>query len=991
MAKGKSLNPADAFRKAERKKENKTERNKTRDFALVKKDTFDLEDEIAKLEGSAEGPSTNPTRLADLKAELEKINLKKEEYVAEHPEHRKLVFKARRRDGGRDAEEKEIPVERKRNMFKKNGLPRRPERSIYYDKNLNPFGVAPPGMPYMQRAKRADEVWSDDEPIEEGSDDDVIMPDGPPPEDEEDSDDDIPMPEGPPPGMQLSTAPPPFPAHLAMSLPPPPPPGFAMPPGGPSMPPPPPGFAVPMNYPVPPPPPGFQGFPPSMPPPPGFQGGYSPMLPPPPGYQMHPPPPPPGFFPRQHQLSASAMQDPLSTAPHQTFQDHRAFRAAPPLPPPPPHASLPPNPAHAAAPTSASLPRKPTAAISAAATVFAAPELRDFKKEATAFVPSALKRKKAGGGPAGPSKRVNAAPSIGAEAVKAEADEAPAPARPDLLSALKNQFGPAAAPAAIARGATGKVEAAPKGKDDYAKFVEEMGDLLDDIIVLSRCALYNITALLHWCLNLGQTADINTRPINHLPKVLNSGGGVICLSPRPTMSTETIQVLLQPRPYARTSGRLLLLPLLPLQPPTKASTLPAEIWREIIANVLAFDEKHPEFSSRKLAVLSVCKGLQRVANGYKATALPLFHAKVHLSKVSSLKGFAACVTEADQKWDSIRRIPYSTPGRWVQQLDLSALPKYMSRPEAFLADSLLTALFPVLPFLARLALNPAFVLSRRALRALAQSDCAGRLRHLEGISYLPDTPGPDDDDVLVQLVKCCPNLRELEVIGPGLDSFQDLEFPQVPDDDAPDPVQSVSLDLAHLHTLTLLSIPSSPLTHALIRTPLPALRTLTLTPYDDLPDPFSLFSALLAAHGHALRSLLLSTPHPWPTDLHPSPATLLAACPNLSHLSLESPLPNLLMPSASALSDSEPPPLPQHPLRTLSLPRPQAHYWPTFDAYLPHLPHLVAVRARDVRWLRPGMNVHSQASGVQGEMREWRRRLLRRGVAVLDADWKECE
>lgn len=53
-------------------------------------------------------------------------------------------------------------------MFKKNGLPRHPERSIYYDASLNPFGVAPPGMPYMQRAKRADEVWSDDEEMEEG-------------------------------------------------------------------------------------------------------------------------------------------------------------------------------------------------------------------------------------------------------------------------------------------------------------------------------------------------------------------------------------------------------------------------------------------------------------------------------------------------------------------------------------------------------------------------------------------------------------------------------------------------------------------------------------------------------------------------------------------------------------------------------------------------------------------------------------------------------
>lgn len=392
-----------------------------------------------------------------------------------------------------------------------------------------------------------------------------------------------------------------------------------------------------------------------------------------------------------------------------------------------------------------------------------------------------------------------------------------------------------------------------------------------------------------------------------------------------------------------------------------------------------------------------CPNFERVANEYKDIALPLFYANVHLSKVSSLKALAVCVAEADQKWDSIRRIPYSTPGRWVQQLDLAAL-KYMSRSDAFTVDTLLTALFPMLPFLFRLALNPAFVLSRRALTALAQSECASQLRYLEGISYLPDTLARDDDDVLVQLIKHCPNLRELEVVGRGLDAFQDLEFLEVPDDEdsSPDPMQTAPLALRHLHTLTLLSIPSSPLMNALVRTLLPALRTLTLTPYDDLPAPFALLTAFLDAHGPALRSLLLSTPHSWPTRLHPSPATLLAACPNLSHLSLENPLPILLIPSPSTLAPSSPgsshvPPQAPHPLRMLSLPRPSAHYWPIFEAYLPLLPHLVAVRARDVRWLRRGMNVHSQASGVQGEMREWRRRLLRRGIAVLDAEWKECE
>jgi len=106
----------------------------------------DLEDEIAKLEAADD--ASEKSRLADLKAELEKINRKKAEYVAEHPEQRRLVYRPRKKEGGKPEEE---PVLLKRNLFDKNGLPRHPERSTYYDPVLNPFGVAPPGMPFMQR------------------------------------------------------------------------------------------------------------------------------------------------------------------------------------------------------------------------------------------------------------------------------------------------------------------------------------------------------------------------------------------------------------------------------------------------------------------------------------------------------------------------------------------------------------------------------------------------------------------------------------------------------------------------------------------------------------------------------------------------------------------------------------------------------------------------------------------------------------------------
>ncbi|KIJ32502.1 hypothetical protein M422DRAFT_265666 [Sphaerobolus stellatus SS14] len=48
-------------------------------------------------------------------------------------------------------------------------------------------------------------------------------------------------------------------------------------------------------------------------------------------------------------------------------------------------------------------------------TVFAAAQLRNLKKESTAFVPAALKRKKPGG-PASTSKRIDAAPDAADQA-----------------------------------------------------------------------------------------------------------------------------------------------------------------------------------------------------------------------------------------------------------------------------------------------------------------------------------------------------------------------------------------------------------------------------------------------------------------------------------------------------------------------------------------------------------------------------------------------
>jgi hypothetical protein len=154
------------------------------------------------------------------------------------------------------------------------------------------------------------------------------------------------------------------------------------------------------------------------------------------------------------------MQDPLSSIPHTTYQAHRANQNAA-------RSTLPHNP---------SLPPKPTAAAELAnATVVAAPQLRDFKKEATAFVPNSLKRKKAGT-TTGPGSGINAAPSVGPskekDAEPGESESHTIEVRPDLVGMLKTQFGDASGQATDAK----KGDA--KKNDDYAKFMEGMSDIL---------------------------------------------------------------------------------------------------------------------------------------------------------------------------------------------------------------------------------------------------------------------------------------------------------------------------------------------------------------------------------------------------------------------------------------------------------------------------------------------------------------------------------
>lgn len=288
-------------------------------------------------------------------------------------------------------------------------------------------------------------------------------------------------------------------------------------------------------------------------------------------------------------------------------------------------------------------------------------------------------------------------------------------------------------------------------------------------------------------------------------------------------------------------------------------------------------------------------------------------------------------------------------------------------------DGLLTRLFPLIPFVANIYLNPSITLSRRVFASLCGRDDNRKLQRLRGIKL--NTPFCPLDETLVTLLRQCPNLVELECSGPGIEGI----FPEIAQDsgaavDGP----SHALCLPRLQKVAFISMHSSPVMMALLYSSLPSLTHLTVTPYDDISIPTSLVPKFIEKHGPHLTSLHLYAPKTWPTMLFPSPTTLLHTCPKLRHLSLENPLPTLTICSI----------YPKHPLQILSIPRPDPEFLTVLESLLPKLPALKAVRARDVRWLRPGMGAIAREAGVQGEMYDWKRRLGRRGIHVLDADWQ---
>lgn len=342
------MNPTDAFRKEQRRKElkrNKKERKKVREVGILKKDPDAIKDQIEKLEKMKADGALDKAR-KHKKRQLEDTY--------------NLVVKKRKEYEEKMKEKGEQPV-----MFSHLGPPKRrpaadeddraknpmPEDSVYYHPTLNPSGAPPPGKPPMYKSSIGPRIPL---PSSVGAGASSSMT-----ESEEAGPSTMPPPPPPPPLPASSE-----PSDLSvpsLPLPPPPPPpppkpaGAVIAPGLPLPPPPPPPGAPPrepvLDHILLPPPPPPPQRPLQQPPLPGTnellnkqtvgEGASSadstqaPVV-------LPPPPPPPRLPPNSNEMQATdntAMDTPV------VKEDAKISRF---LPPPPPHPSqllpLPPRP-----------------------------------------------------------------------------------------------------------------------------------------------------------------------------------------------------------------------------------------------------------------------------------------------------------------------------------------------------------------------------------------------------------------------------------------------------------------------------------------------------------------------------------------------------------------------------------------------------------------------------------------------------------------------
>jgi len=181
-------------------------------------------------------------------------------------------------------------------------------------------------------------------------------------------------------------------------------------------------------------------------------------------------------------------------------------------------------------------------------------------------------------------------------------------------------------------------------------------------------------------------------------------------------------------------------------------------------------------------------------------------------------------------------------------------------------------------------------------------------------------------------------------------------------------------------------------------------------PQNILPQSLELnfTSTFLQTHGSNLSRLTLLSAPDWPPVQFTPPKDLLVSCPILRDLALIS---QKHSGSITSISLSLDPPVKPHPLRRVSLARPNEELLSSLESALRFnvtsssvtplgrspiantrqtslLPSLSLVKFTSVRWLKLNSDVALRA-GTSGGMRQWRTVLRRYGVLVLDMDNSE--
>jgi hypothetical protein len=345
-------------------------------------------------------------------------------------------------------------------------------------------------------------------------------------------------------------------------------------------------------------------------------------------------------------------------------------------------------------------------------------------------------------------------------------------------------------------------------------------------------------------------------------------------------------------------------------------------------------------------------------------ALALFYTRVHLLSPSSLLSFALHLLNLDKKWDSLRQIPYSTPGRWIKYLNLSYIYVALNysnlrpgiRDDIYLVTWAITWVIGLMPYLETLMLPKYIPATCDVLNAVTLKDGIQDLRTLN-IGVISG-----EMMALAQLLHQATCLEYL-VVHFFMEGTEDLPKTAI----SPTPLIS-TLHHEHLHHLEVTSMIPLDFVTILSSGSYPTLCELHISPCSDIVF-------IMSSMGPSLISLtLLPDSSGWPPQPLTTPSSLLILCPNLKFLSLIS----LLL----VLALMQP-----HPLKELSLPQPNISFFASLKLLFAKgcLPNLKRIFNQSIRYVCADLGARVMEAGVQGKMRYWQMRFKRRSIQLVDS------